>query len=115
MSGEVLELFIRLLIVLPIILILMFLVFKFGISRKLAGTDGVKRMRLVEHLPLGTKSVLSIVEVGEKYYLIAHNDRGFELIKELDEIPGSVGEATPPSFSKIFSNLTGGGGKKREG
>ena len=95
----------RLFVALPIVLILAYLLIKYGLSRRYAVLGGAKnKMRLVEQLPLGTKTVLSLVELGGRYYLLAHQDNAIQFIKDFDKLPpmdeavtGDVVELIPRS------------------
>jgi len=88
-SNELVWVVARLLVALPLVLFLAFLLIKFGLSKRYtAGGGGDSRMRLVEQLPLGAKATLSLVALGDKHYLLAHQENGVQLIKELDQLPG---------------------------
>lgn len=87
MSGDLIWAAVRLLVALPLVLGMAYLVLKYGLARRYVVTTGSRRMRLVEQLPLGPKTVLSLVTLGGRYYLLAHQDNSVSLIKELEELP----------------------------
>jgi len=102
----------RLFVALPIVLILAYLLIKYGLSRRYAVVGGSKnRMRVIEQLPLGTKTVLSLVALGDRYYLLAHQDNAIQFIKEFDQLPsldkavtGDVVELIPRSVLDLDQN-----------
>ena len=91
MDKEILYAFIRMLIALPLVLGLAYLIIKYGLARRWHPYGVIKRrnslIRVVEQVPLGPKGLLSLVEIGGKYYLLAHSETGFKLIKEFDTPP----------------------------
>ena len=109
MNGELVWAILRLFVALPIVLILAYLLIKYGLSRRYAVLGGNKnKMRLVEQLPLGTKTVLSLVELGDRYYLLAHQDNAIQFIKDFDKLPaldqdvaGDVVELIPRSVLEL--------------
>ena len=106
---------VRLFVALPIVLIIAYLVIKYGLSRRYSVAGGNKnRMRLIEQLPLGPKAVISLVALGDKYYMLAHQDNSVQLLKELDTLPGldkrstgDVVELIPRPVSDIDRNGAG--------
>ncbi len=87
MSSDLVWAMVRVLVALPLVLGLAYLVLKYGIARRYVMTTGNRRMRLVEQLPLGPKATLSLVTLGDAYFLLAHQDGSITLIKELGELP----------------------------
>ena len=111
-DNELIWAAVRVFVALPIVLILAYLLIKFGLSRRYSLTGGTgNRMKLVEQLSLGPKATLSLVEMGGKYYLLAHQDNTMQLIKELDLLPapekaaaGDVTELVARSVLDISQN-----------
>jgi len=108
MNSDLIWAAVRVLVALPVVLFMAYLVLKYGLARRYAVTPGKNRMKLVEQLPLGPKTVLSLIGLGEKYYLLAHQDNTIQLIKELDELPlpekiaaEDVLELTPRAIKEI--------------
>lgn len=99
MTGDVLEMLVRLMVALPVVLLLAYFALKFGMSRRHFSVKGTGCLKLVEQLPLGPKTFLSMVKVGEKYFLIAHHDGGVKLIKELDNLPQKPAHVRAKDFS----------------
>lgn len=116
MSSDLIWAVVRLLVALPLVLLMAYLVLKYGLARRYAVVTGKSRMKLVEQLPLGPKTVLSLVGLGGKYYLLAHQDNSIHLIKELDELPlkekivaDDIVELTPRAIKEIDQGRVTGG------
>jgi flagellar protein FliO/FliZ len=115
-SNELVWAVVRISVALPLVLFLAFLVIKYGLARRYAhGGDAGSRLQLLEQLPLSSKTALSLVALGDKYYLLAHQDNTIQLIKELDHLPvmeksvtGDVIEFIPRSVLELDQD----GGKK---
>jgi len=119
MSGDLIWAVVRLLVALPLVLGMAYLILKYGLARRYATSPGGRRMKLVEQLPLGPKTVLSLVALGNRYYLLAHQDHTVQLIKELDELPeleelkaGSIIELAPRTIEEFdLARESGGTGE----
>lgn len=108
MDKDLVFAFIRIMIALPVVVGLAYLVIKYGLARRYATQRGPggRRMRAVEQMPLGTKGLLHLVEVGDKYYLLAQSESSFTMIKEFDSLPAPL-PATPntnelPDFRQLL-------------
>lgn len=108
MSGELIWAVVRLLVALPLILGMAYLVLKYGLGRRYLVTTGNRRMKLVEQLPIGPKTTLSLVALGGKFYLLAHQDNAISLVKELDELQepeekiiGDIVELNPQTITEF--------------
>ncbi|GAB6180198.1 hypothetical protein JCM14036_15170 [Desulfotomaculum defluvii] len=87
MDNETIWLFIKVMTLLPLILVLAYLSIKYGLARTRGFAMGTRYMRRVDHLPLGPKAGLALVEVGGRYYLVAFQENHISLIKEFDSLP----------------------------
>ncbi len=87
MNHDLIWAAVRLLVALPLVLGLAYLVIKYGLARRYVVKPGTRHMKLVEQLPLGPKTGLSLVKLGGRYYLLAHQDHTVNLVKELDALP----------------------------
>lgn len=111
MSGEGVLAFLRLAVALPLVLLLCVVILKHLVPRTLSGFGGGRRMRVVEQLPLGPKARMSLVRVGDRYYLLAHHEGAVAVVKELDELPEACGAETadkgdiPPEAQRGLSSL----------
>lgn len=93
MNNEIYEPMLRLIFALPCVLILAYLVVKYGFSHRMTTMGKRRRMRLVEQLPLGPKVVLNLVQVGSQYYLFAQQEGAFAILKELETLPEELSES----------------------
>jgi len=73
-------------------------------------------MRLLEQVSLGPKCGLSLVQVGNKYILLAHQEGSMVVIKEMDEPPAELSiDATDwPNLSQRIKSLKPFTGKHKE-
>ena len=90
MNAELITAIIRIIITLPLVAALAYFLIRYGLSRKSIIPGGKRRMRLIEQVPLGPKTSLSMVEVGGRYILIGHSENGFTVIKEMEDLPEPV-------------------------
>ena len=121
MSGDLIWAVVRLLVALPLVLGLACLVLKYGLARRYVVTPGNRRMKLVEQLPLGPKTTLSLVALGGRYYLLAHQDSSISLVKDLGELPdheelkaGGIVDLTPRTIEE-YDRLQRSGGAVEAG
>ncbi|MBU4532798.1 MAG: flagellar biosynthetic protein FliO [Eubacteriales bacterium] len=107
----------RLAVTLPLVLLLCYLVLRYALPKCMAGFGSGRRMRVVEQLPMGPKASLTLVRVGDRYYLLAHQDGSVVVVKEYDELPETIGnedfalqDAKPLSpLDPLFKRLASGG------
>ncbi|NTW04802.1 MAG: flagellar biosynthetic protein FliO [Peptococcaceae bacterium] len=90
MDKEILIALIRTIIILPIVAALAYFFIKYGLGRRVWANGGRRRMRVVEQLPLGPKTAISLVEIDGKYILLSHSENNSSLIKELDRLPDII-------------------------
>lgn len=106
MDSETLWLFIRMIILLPLVLVLAYFTIKYGLARNKGFTAGTRHMRVVEHLPLGPKGGLTLVEIGGRYYLVAFQEDSISLLKEFDSLPEPItGTGAGPGSVKDFKEV----------
>lgn len=108
MSGDLIWAMVRLVVALPLVLGLAYMVIKYGLARRYMAPAGKRRMKLVEQLSLGPKATLSLVELGGKFYLLAHQDNCISLVKEISELKepeqkiiGDIVEFTPQTIEEF--------------
>jgi len=107
MDNELLRAAARLAISLPLVAALAYWAIKFGLGRRTAGMQRRRHMKVVEQMPLGPKASLSLVQVGDKYYLIAHQDGSTVLIAQMNELPAEIhseNATIPGSIMSLFAN-----------
>ena len=106
---------IRIIIALPLVAALAYFLIKHGLARRTPAPGGKRRMRLIEQIPIGPKTSLSLVEVGGHYILLAHSDSGFHVIREMDELPVTVLQQDPEimDFKEMFDKMKTAAGSNR--
>lgn len=75
---------IRLIIFLPLVLLLAYLVIKYGLSKKYIRKDG-SYIKVLERNYLNPKATLNVVKIGDKYYLVSSTEQDIKLLKELKD------------------------------
>lgn len=105
MDKDIITALVRIIILLPLVCGLAYLTVKFGFGRtRMPFMQGSRRMRVLEHLSLGPKSGLTLVQVGNKYMLFAHQEGSIILVQEMDTLPEEIGLAVPEwKFSQLFN------------
>lgn len=87
MDQEMFAAIVRLVIFLPVVAALAYFTVKYGLARR-QGWFGARRyLRVVEQLPLGPRTGLSLVQVGKEYFLIGFHDGKLSLLKEFAQLP----------------------------
>ncbi|MFZ5898499.1 MAG: FliO/MopB family protein [Bacillota bacterium] len=111
MTTDLLGAVLRLVVALPLTVLLIYICFRFLAVTGPAAWTGRRRMQVVEQLPLGGKSRISLVRVGDVYYLLGHGEDGTTLLKEFQDLPEAF-EWTPiqaglpqPPAVKSFLNF----------
>lgn len=96
----------QLVVFLPLVCLLAYAVVRYGIGRRFSFLIG-RRMRVVEQLPLGPKSFLTLVQVGECYYLLAHQDAAVTVVEKFDRLPEEL--PAPAAYAGRGSSLPAAG------
>lgn len=107
MTGEMIAAALRLLIVLPLVTAMAYFFIKYGLARRSRILSGTRRMRIVEQLPIGPKTFITLVDVGGVYYLLAQHENGVTVVNELDELPGPVAPEESDMDIKNFLSAAG--------
>ncbi|MFZ5648347.1 MAG: flagellar biosynthetic protein FliO [Bacillota bacterium] len=113
MDKDFLSAAIRIIIALPLVTALAYFLIKYGLARRAVFPGGKRCMRLVEQIPIGPKTTISLVEVGGSYILLAHSDNGFYVIREMDQLPEpvSVQSQEMVDIKEILDNLKQSAGR----
>ena len=90
MSNDIYWYLLKLIFALPVVLFLAYYIVKFGLSRRFHLTGRGRSMQVIEQLPLGPKSVLSIVQVGEFYYLLAQQENSIVMLEKTACLPEAI-------------------------
>jgi|OM-RGC.v1.027191550 flagellar protein FliO/FliZ len=108
-SSDIYWYLLKLIFALPVVLFLAYYIVKFGLSRRFHVTGRGRSMQIIEQLPLGPKSVLSIVQVGKFYYLLAQQENGIVMLEKTDRLPETVitnchlQESWPNNFKTVLA------------
>lgn len=76
--------FLKLAILLPVIIFLIYITLKYG-SKYSAKFSTNKIIKVIERVPLGQNTYISVVTIGDKPYVISSGDKGAQILLELDE------------------------------
>lgn len=87
----------RLAVALPLVAALAYLAVRFGLGRRVLAGRG-RYMRIIEQLPLGPRACLTLVQVGRRYYLIAHQEGGAALLAEFEELPAPLAQSEVAAY-----------------
>lgn len=92
MDKELLAALVRIIVLLPLICVLAYLTIRFGLSRSkhLTNYGGNKRMCVLEQLSMGPKCGLTLIQMGDRFMLFAHQENYIVLIKEMDQPPAEI-------------------------
>jgi flagellar protein FliO/FliZ len=77
------EAVIRIVICLPIVVILAFLLIKYGFSKNYLRSRG--DLKLIEQVALLPKATINIVKAGNEYLLVSATEQEVTVIKKLDD------------------------------
>lgn len=76
--------FLKLAILLPVIIILIHITLKYG-SKYSVKFNTNKIIKVIERVPLGQNTYISVVTIGDKPYVITSGEKGAQILLELDE------------------------------
>ena len=76
--------FLKLVILLPVIIFLIYITLKYG-SKYSGKFSTNKIIKVIERVPLGQNTYISVVTIGDKPYIISSGDKGAQILLELDE------------------------------
>ncbi|MEW6447615.1 MAG: flagellar biosynthetic protein FliO [Bacillota bacterium] len=94
MGNDLFWAVVRLIICLPLVVGLMYLVLRFGLYRRFVPARAGRYIRVMEQVPLGPKTVVSLVKVSDRYYLLGHGEGTITILKEINE--SFLGEPAVP-------------------
>ena len=107
MDAELFKAAVRMAISLPLVAALAYFILKYSLGRRTASPFGQRRMRVLEQAALGPKATLTLVQVGQEYYLLAHLDGAITVVKEMGELPEVLADSstTGPEFNNMVNLL----------
>jgi len=95
---------IRIIICLPIVLILIYLVIKFGLARNYSRSQG--KLKVLEQVILAPKATINVVKVGDEYFLIGSTEKDITLLKQLEDYPENDIQQSHYSFADFLRSFT---------
>jgi flagellar protein FliO/FliZ len=94
---------VRLLVCLPLVVGLIYLVLRYGLPRQFLGIRPGRHIRVIEQVPLGAKTAVSLLRVGSKFYLVGHGEKAVAILGELEgDFPEEPSPA-PAGLEKAFA------------
>lgn len=105
MDWDVWKAFLRIIICLPIVVILIYLVIKYGLGKTYNHRAG--NLKVVEQIFLNPKTTINIIKVADDYYLIGSSEKDVRLLKKLDDYQEQEVANVQYKFSDYLKNLTG--------
>ena len=118
MGSDIYWYLLKLVFALPVVLFLAYYIVRFGLTRRYHLNSRGRSMQVIEQLPLGPKSVLSIVQVGEFFYLLAQQENSIVMLEKTDFMPNNIVFNNPAqggwsdSFKTILAEKLAGWGEK---
>jgi flagellar protein FliO/FliZ len=103
MAGELFWAVVRLCICLPLVVGLIYVFLRFGLSRKLLPGGAGRYIQVIEQVPLGPKTTVSIVKIGQRAYLCGHGEGAVSILKELNEEFPDVVNPPVVGFEQVFA------------
>ncbi|MEA4924154.1 MAG: flagellar biosynthetic protein FliO [Syntrophomonadaceae bacterium] len=82
MEWSLWEAIIRIIVCLPLVLLLAYILIKYGVAKNYAHNRG--NLRLLEQVVLQPKGTLNIVKAGDEYLLISATEHEINVIKPLE-------------------------------
>ncbi|NEZ45901.1 flagellar biosynthetic protein FliO [Clostridium niameyense] len=84
MDWQVLEMFLKIIVVLPSIVLILYISLKYG-GGKLQQIQNGKYIKVIERVPITKENFILIVMLGEKGYIMSSTPNNMEILKELSE------------------------------
>lgn len=103
MGSDLFWAVVRLLICLPVILALMYIVLRYGLSHRLLPVRPGRHIRVIEQVPLGPKTIISLVKVGERCYLLGHGEGTVAVLREVEGTFPEEPEPGSPGFDQVIA------------
>lgn len=92
MEWNLWEAVIRVIVSLPIVVLLAYLLIKYGVAKNYSRTKG--NLKLLEQVVLLPKATINVVKVGDEYLVVSATEQEINVIKQLN----SYQENEPPEF-----------------
>lgn len=103
MEWSLWEAIIRVIVCLPIVLLLAFVLIKYGVAKNYAHSRG--NLRLLEQVVLLPKATINIVKVGDEYLLISATEKGINVIKSIENYQEAEPHDLQLNLNDVLSRL----------
>jgi len=110
MNPQLLSL-VKLILLLPLIIVLIYITFKYG-GRYMNKMSSGRIIKIVERVPLSQTCILSVVIIDNKPYLISNGEKGAQILLELDpqvaehyQKRGDLADKLPQGYLDLSSIL----------
>ncbi|MEW6181664.1 MAG: flagellar biosynthetic protein FliO [Bacillota bacterium] len=104
MGSEIFWAIVRLVIFLPIIIALMYVLMRYGLSRRFLPVSTGRYIKVIEQVPLGPKAALSLVRIGKRCYLCGYGEGAIAILQEIEEDLPEITEPPIPAFEQIVTS-----------
>lgn len=109
MDTEIFVMLLKIIVVLPFIIFLIYISFKYG-GTKLQNMQNGKFIKILERVALSKDNSIMIIKIGEKDYIVTSANNRIEILRELEvnETIGLEKSRVAPqygSLSDIYSKL----------
>lgn len=91
---------IRTVIFLPLVILAAYFFIKYGLTKKYF-VKKKSHLKIIERVYLSNKAFLSIVQVGDKYFLIGSTENQVTLLKEFSDYPKTLTEDDRRGFDNV--------------
>jgi flagellar biosynthetic protein FliO len=98
---ELYSAYLRLLLAFPLVIVFIYICFRFIMPRFAPALGAGRRMQVVDRVALSTRTFLFVVRVGNDYLLLASNSNGVTLLKDLGECWGEKFNAEATALDKV--------------
>lgn len=105
---------VRLVIALPLVVLLAVATVRWGLRARY-GVTGGRRIRVIEQVPVGRSTSLALVAVGQRYYLLACQERHVSVVATFDTLPEVLPWTEPVPFDSALARLQTWWRKARRG
>ncbi len=99
--GDLGSAVLRLMVSLPLVLLLIYFVLKYGFGKKGFTSSGT--LKVVDQIALGNKNYLAVVKVKDNYLLLSVGEKGIKLLEKFNDYPEMehmVGDRIVPSLQQ---------------
>lgn len=112
MEWNVWEAVLRIIVSLPIVILLAYLVIKYGVAKNYSRSRG--NLQLLEQVVLSPKASISIIKAGEEFLLISATEQEVKVIKQLESYKLSEPHELQLNLHDTIRRFTRGSGAGNE-